>query len=208
MTDSTELGRGKGRADSPGGQGASTDGTTTLLDRAMPADYVEEWTRRVSAERADAEPCTASSMVFRIGAEWLALPTRVVCEVAEPSGFHGLPHRRDGAVRGIVAVRGELMPCVSLSGMLNLELPDSADRGGQVSSRLVIVLNVDCRRIAFPVDEVAGIYRYDPGDLAEVPTTLAKAAGSCTLGVLRRQNKAIACLDDGLLLSGLNKNLS
>ena len=60
-------------------------------------------------------------MVFRIGAEWIGLPTDVFQEVAEECIVHTLPHRRGGVLAGLVNVRGELLLCVALEILLGME---------------------------------------------------------------------------------------
>jgi chemotaxis signal transduction protein len=63
-------------------------------------------------------------------------------------------------------------------------------------------------RFAVQVNEVFGVHRYHPNDLRLAPATLRKpSSGSYTIGILRWQTKAVACLDDELLLRALNKSL-
>ena len=52
-------------------------GALHLLNRAPPADYLRESTERVAAQKQTVEPGTKSVVIFRIGLEWLALPTSV-----------------------------------------------------------------------------------------------------------------------------------
>ena len=79
-----------------------------------------------------AAPAKASALLFRINAEWLALPTQAFQEVAEHRLVHSLPHRRQGIVLGLVNIRGELLICVSLGHLLGLERtpPGQARRAG------------------------------------------------------------------------------
>src|SRR5882724_3480372 len=48
-----------------------------LLDTAPPADYLSHWTQQVAQKSALTEITTHSVVVFRVDAEWLALPTAV-----------------------------------------------------------------------------------------------------------------------------------
>ena len=73
-----------------------------------------DWTSHFAQEQRIEQLDTHSVVIFRIGAEWLALPTPVFKEVAELRAIHSLPHRRGGVVLGLANVRGELLVCVSL----------------------------------------------------------------------------------------------
>src|SRR5215208_1473024 len=67
----------------------------TLLDRELPAGYAAEWMVYISQKRDRAKGAERqSAILFRLGAEWFALPTAAVDEVAELRGMHSLPHRR------------------------------------------------------------------------------------------------------------------
>src|SRR4051812_40289870 len=101
-------------------------GALRLLDREAPEDYVREWTERIAQEKSAAEAGTMSVVIFRLGLEWLALPTRIFQEVAEQCPVHTLPHCTSGVVAGLANVRGELLVCISLGAVLENE-----DRAGQ-----------------------------------------------------------------------------
>jgi len=54
---------------------------------------------------------TRSVVVFRLGEEWLGLPTRCLVEVANVQTIHSLPHQRSRALLGVANVRGALVAC-------------------------------------------------------------------------------------------------
>ena len=113
-----------------------------LLDRPLPADYRRERAEHYALQKKVAQPARLSVVIFRLGEEWLALPTTVFQEVAEgilwpsPGGalgegggggrgrnklvMHSLPHRRRGLALGLVNVRGELLICASVARLLGL----------------------------------------------------------------------------------------
>jgi len=129
----------------------------------------------------------------------------LLLEILEMRPVHSLPHRRNGVVSGLVNVRGGLFLCISLAALLGLEPAKEPQRSGR--SRL-LVLNRDESHFAFPVDEVHGTHRYDPGLLKEVPATVAKTVPTYTRHVLTWQDKSVACLDEDLLFSAFNRNLA
>jgi chemotaxis-related protein WspD len=72
-----------------------------------------------------------------------------------------------------------------------------------------LICNRKGDRLAFRTDNVYGVYRYHPGQLRDVPATLAMAAaGTYTLGMLPWNDRTVGCLDDELLFYALNKGLA
>ena len=180
-----------------------------LLDSDLPAGHLDEWTGHFSGEQKTEEAGTHSIVIFRIGAEWLGLPTAVFNEVATLRAVHSLPHRRDGIVLGLANVRGTLLVCVSLGDVLGLEkntLPKK-DKA-QAQHRRLLVISREGSRLVFPVDEIHGIHRCQPSELKEVPATVAKATATYTKSVLAWRDKTVGCLDDQLLFYTLNRSLS
>lgn len=95
-----------------------------LLERPDLEGYTAEWTALMALPRDPSQAKTRqdrlSVTVFRLGQEWLALPASIFHQVVSPNPVHSLPHRRDPLLRGIVNVRGQLLPCVSLHELLNI----------------------------------------------------------------------------------------
>jgi chemotaxis-related protein WspD len=180
-----------------------------LLNRTPPEDYLREWTARIAAEKKTAEPGTNSVVIFRLGLEWLALPTRLFQEVAEHCTLHTVPHRRGGILAGLVNIRGELLLCASLGALLGLDqaMPAGSDKKRTVYARL-LVANRAGNRLAFPVDEVHSVTRYHPRELKPLPATLANAAAPFTLGLLPWGERTVGCLDDELLFYKLDQSFA
>ena len=178
-----------------------------LLDRPLLPEYRRAWTEHfVQVEKA-ASPARHSALIFRINAEWLALPTPAFQEVAERRPVHSLPHRRQGVVLGLVNVRGELLICVSLGHLLGLDRSPIRETPRPAYDRL-LVAKWDGQRFVFPADEVRGILRFQTPELQEPPATLAKSRLSHTQGILYWQDRAVGLLDADLLLSSLNRSLT
>ena len=182
---------------------------SVLLDRNLPPAYIEEWTQHFSQSRGVEEPDTESIVVFRIGDEWLGLPTAVFSEFVEMRPTHSLPHRRNGVLLGLTNVRGELLVCVSLGKVLGIADKEKAKKPRQRAtySRLAVIRDRDSR-IAFPVDEVEGIHGFHAGELTPVPATVAKATATYTKAMLPWKDKTIGCLDAELLFYALNRSLA
>jgi chemotaxis-related protein WspD len=177
-----------------------------LLNRPLPADYRREWTAHFARQKQAAPQRNASAVLFRINTEWLALPTPAFQEVAERRRIHSLPHRRRGIVLGLANVRGELLICVSLGHLMGMERLPSPDKLRATHNRLLVV-HWDGSRLVFPVDEVAGVHRFNLQEMKLPPATVAKASVSYTQGVFYWQDHAVGFLDSGSLFPALNRSL-
>jgi chemotaxis-related protein WspD len=178
-----------------------------LLDRPLLPDYRRAWTERFAQKKQIASPARHSALLFRINAEWLALPTPAFQEVAERRPVHSLPHRRQGIVLGLVNVRGELLICVSLDQLLGSARSPVRETARTTYDRL-LVAKWDGYRFVFPADEVRGILRFQTPELQEPPATLAKSRLSYTQGILHWQGRTVGLLDADLLFSSLNRSLT
>ena len=178
-----------------------------LLDRPLLPQYRREWTEHFARPKQLAAPAKTSALLFRINAEWLALPTQAFQEVAEHRLVHSLPHRRQGIVLGLVNIRGELLICVSLGHLLELEQLPPGEKLRRTYDRL-LVTSWDGYRLVFPADEVRGIHRFQMPELKEPPATLAKSNLSYTQGLLYWQGRAVGFLDANRLFSALNRSLT
>lgn len=177
-----------------------------LLNRPLPAEYRRQWTEHFAKTRSNPPPARSSAVVFRVGPEWLALPTAVFQEVTDQGRVHSIPHQRRGMITGLVNVRGELLICVSLERLLSLVQSGPAVPARATYPRLLVV-NGDGRRIVFPVDEVQGIHRFNPEHLGPPPAALTRNAQPLTEGVFDWRNMSVGLLNADQLFDALNQNL-
>ena len=187
---------------------AYTAAASVLLDRPLPAGYLEDWASRFAAERSAGDSGTEGIVVFRIAQEWLGLPTALFSEFVDMRAIHSLPHRRHSALLGLVNVRGELLVCVSLGKVLGIVEKEKRTLQQRATRERLVVLREQNGRIVFPVDEVHGIHRFGRNELKEVPATIAKATGTYTRAMLQWDDKTIGCLDEQLLFYTLNRGLA
>lgn len=165
--------------------------------------YRQELAEQVAQHRRYPEPATASAIIFRVGNEWLALPTRMFQEVSEPRPIHSLPHRRWGIVLGLANVRGELLICVSLTRVLGLE--DSP-----LSSwyRRLLVANSHGNRLAFPINEVQGPHRLHERELNGPPGPVIQERPAFVEGVFQWRERTVGLLNPESLFSTIHRNLA
>jgi chemotaxis-related protein WspD len=183
-------------------------GAAALLDGDPPAGYLAEWTSHFSQPKPAADVETRSIVIFRIGAEWLALPASVVVEVANRLPVHSLPHRQGGAVLGLANVRGELLICVSLGRVVGVD-PSAAsgrERRSRVYPRLLVIRR-DAVRVVCPVDEVHGVHHVHTRELKTAPTTVANATGTYSTALLSWGDRSVGILDGELVFHSIKRSL-
>lgn len=178
-----------------------------LLDRLLTPEYRRERTGHYAEAKTLTQPAKTSLVIFRIGAEWLALPTPAFQEVAERRFMHTLPHRRRSVVLGLVNIRGELLICASLARLLGLEQETSRDNSRTIRDRL-LVTNWDGHRVVFPVDEVHGVHRLHRDEMKEPPATISKSALTHTQGIFTWRERSVGFLNADSLFSALNRSLT
>lgn len=184
---------------------------SNLFERKPPEDYLTEWTDVLAhPEEARDEECI-SLVLFRLGVEWLALPTEVVSEVTPLPPIHRIPHRSGKLFRGIASIRGELHLCASLHGLLNVDEDDlppvTADSFVRQAPPRMTVMERQGERWAFPVDEMHGTHRVTVGEMRGVPATVARTSRSYTRALVHWQGYSVGVLDDELVFAALARSL-
>jgi chemotaxis-related protein WspD len=180
-----------------------------LLGGELPKDYLEGWTAHFATEAKEENRPMQAALIFRIGAEWLALSPTNLQEIAEGRPTHSVPQARNRILLGLANIRGELLVCVALDRLIGLEKtgPEKSSSKRAIYRRLVVAGH-EGSRFVFPVDEVHGIHRFSPNELKVIPSTVAKAQTTYLRGILLWQNKSVGCLDDLLLFDTLDRSLA
>lgn len=199
-----------------------------LLNRPLPPEYRRERAAHYAQTKETSQRTRLSVVLFRLAAEWLALPTLAFQEVAERRALHSLPHRRRSLALGLVNVRGELLICASAARLLGLEDQENLKSKNQhprfgnarepvgfgpetldlrLAGRLLVTI-WQGQRLAFPVDEVHGIQRIPQDELREPPATLARSAHTYTRGVFAWRERTVGLLDADTFFTALNRSLA
>lgn len=185
----------------------------TFFDRAAPAGYLDSWQAILEEPEATTDSDATSALVFRLGQEWLALPTHVLVEVTALRPLHRVPHRAGTLLQGIVNIRGQLQLCASLHALLGLEAsaPAPATAGDLTGSRLLVVERTTpagVERWTVPVDEVAGVHRVLRAALRDVPSTVSHAASRHALALFTLQDRPVSLLDEQRIFDGLRAGMT
>jgi chemotaxis-related protein WspD len=169
------------------------------LQRPVSAGYRAEWASHLRQPQARREASDQSALVFRIGREWLALPTRAIGSVAPLASGHRLPHRTGAGLLGIVNVGGKLTPMMSLGALLGIDEQDApAALGRHVFARL-LVMQWEGQAFALPVADLHGIARYAGASLTPPAATINKGLDRFLIGVMTLGELRVGVLDAALI---------
>jgi len=179
-----------------------------LLDRKLPAGYAQVWTKLLAAPEEEPLPGRVSILIFRIGPEWLAMPTHLFVEVLEVKGVHSLPHRSNKILRGLINVRGEMQLCFSAGTLLGVDKDLSAEEAidSKALSRMLLV-SMEGEHLAFFANEVYGVHQYHPSELKPLPATLPKETSAYSKGLLHWKDCHIAVLDEAIVIKKLMESI-
>lgn len=182
----------------------------TVLERRLPDQYETKWAKIYSENKKDYVAGTESITIFRLGSEWMALPTDIIDEITDVCKVHSLPHQRTPVLRGLMNLRGQMSICVSLGQLMGIEKAENivhSDARDRTYERMIAV-NYNNSSFVFLVSEVKSTYRYRKNELKEPPSTLSHSKGTFTKGILSWNELEVACLDSELLFYNLEKKLA
>jgi chemotaxis-related protein WspD len=177
------------------------------LDRDLPQGYLEDRARVMAQPKETAQIGTLSVMAFRMAAERFALKTIFFQEAAELSPVHSLPLKVNRIFRGIANINGELLPCLSITDLLDLTSETAAGAPPVVYERMLVV-GRDGHRFVFPVEQILGVHRVAPEDLGDVPSTLSRSARALTRGIFFLNGYPVGLLDEERLFPAMDRSLN
>ncbi|NEQ52985.1 MAG: purine-binding chemotaxis protein CheW [Leptolyngbya sp. SIO3F4] len=181
-----------------------------LLERPIPEDYASEWTTlltHVRSQRQSDDQNTLSINIFRLGQEWLALPTRVIKQVLPTRPVHSIPHRSNKLLKGIVNVQGQLLLCVSLYELLGIDTAQAINQQATNAERSSYLLVVEKNRDiwAFEVDKLYGLHRCTSDSLRNAPSLGRNPLGRFTRAIVSWQDENVSYLDEACLFEALQQ---
>lgn len=125
--------------------------SSRLFDRPLPSGYRDELQAMLAAEPQKPAPREGSILLFRLGPLRLALPVQVAFAISPVLHVARIPHRSGTVLLGLVAFRGEILPCCSIARLLDVTQEQTA------AARMLILQESPGRLWAASVDAVAGI---------------------------------------------------
>lgn len=178
-----------------------------FLDRPAPEGYLAEMTELLAESGSSKQAADdISVLVFDVEEQALAIETRAIVEVTEPREVHGVPHRTGRFFSGIVNMHGQLEPCASLKGLLQIA-SDSPRTESRVSNARMLLVEHEGRRWVFGVDAAHGVRRFAAADVLDVPATVHHNTSSYVKRMLRWGEQRVGFLDLGKTFSALDRSL-
>lgn len=175
------------------------DAAQRNLQRPVDAHYQQDWASHFRKLGADGELRDSSVLVFRIGREWLALPTRVFDSVAPQATPHALPHRSGRGLAGIVNIGGKLYPCMSLAQLLGIDEQGAPVAKGRHTFARLLLMRWEEQAYALPVADLHGIVRFSSAKVQAPAATINKGLSRFLSGVITEGDMRIGCLDTALI---------
>jgi chemotaxis-related protein WspD len=169
------------------------------LRRPVSAAYKREWAEHFRAPEIARTSLDGSAVVFRIGREWLSLPTPLFVQIAPTAAPHRLPHRQARGLSGVVNVTGRLYPCMNLSELLDIDGRTGEVRTGRFTFQRLMLVQWEQQAYAIPVAEMHGIVRFAREDVKPPAATISKGLIRYLSGVLPYEDMQIGCLDADLI---------
>jgi chemotaxis-related protein WspD len=177
---------------------------TRLLDRYALA---QELRVSMHGEALASDAKTRSLVVFRLGEEWLGMPTRCLVEVSPVQTIHSLPHQRSRALLGVANVRGALVACLSFVELLGLDSTPVPSLSARITPRMLIV-SAEGGPVVVPVDEVDGIHAIETRLLDSASAPAQNSSARFTRGVVQWKDRSLRLLDEEQLLMAVNRSLT
>lgn len=171
------------------------DAAQRSLQRPVGDTYRAEWAAQLRQPVAAADSSDTSALAFRIGREWLALPTAIVSQVAPQAPAHRLPHRGGNGLAGIVNVGGKLTPAISLAALLGIDERDAPVRSGRHTFARLLVVDWEGQSFALPVADLYGIVRFASTGLTAPAATINRGMQRYLLGVASLEDMHVGVLD-------------
>lgn len=169
------------------------------LQRVVGDDYKQDWAAHFRRDATDTQQLDSSCLVFRIGREWLSLPTNMFVSVAPQAKPHRLPHRSGRGLSGIVNVGGTLYPCMSLAELLGIDESEGEAATNRHTFARVLLTQWEDQAYALPVADLHGMLRYASAAVQTPAATINKGLSRFLSGVISHEDMHIGILDAALI---------
>ncbi|MFH2009718.1 MAG: chemotaxis protein CheW [bacterium] len=154
-------------------------------------------------ELEQAAPVTIRYLGFRLGSEYYAVPILNLSEVVRCQEITAVPRVRS-FVRGIISVRGAIVPIVDLQQRLaqsgeeegSSRVPFGAGpAGARASDRRVLITRHEGEAFGLLVDAVSDVFVLEPGEIEPPPATLPRRLLEFVSGIARVQGRIHTVLE-------------
>lgn len=180
--------------------GVGGDEWDQLFSPEMGAALVERVEPEPAVEEEDAAPVSTRFLGFRLGQEHYAVPILHLSEVVRFQEITAVPRVRS-FVRGIISVRGTIVPILDLQRRLS-QREESPEGGADAprptrssADRRVLITHHSGEVFGLLVDEVSDVFVADPSDIEPPPATLPRRLLEFVSGIARVQGRIHTVLE-------------
>ncbi|MDP8223945.1 MAG: chemotaxis protein CheW [Candidatus Lernaella stagnicola] len=180
-----------------------------LFNRPIPPEYREQWTTLLAQDAVEQTKAQAmaSVLVFRLGEQWLALPTHLIQSVSRTLPVRRLPHRSSRILRGLVNIEGIIRLCASIHPLFEAVADETSGESDVADKSRLIMVEKEGENWVFPVDEVHGLYHYQPDEMKNSPVSASRTAEPLTMGTVPWRAGQIGLIDEDKLIEALKRSL-
>lgn len=133
---------------------------------------------------------------FQVGSSKFGINVIKVKEIIQPIPVTFIPHAHPH-VEGIVQLRGEVLPVVSMAKVLGLPELNKSEQ------EKYIVTEFNKQRVVFHVDNVSQIHRIS-WEQIEKPSDIYQGGTSHVIGVIKREDEMVLLLDYERIIVDIN----
>jgi chemotaxis-related protein WspD len=180
-----------------------------LFNRPTPPEYRQQWTALLAEEPVEEfnPRAMTSVLVFRLGEQWLALPTGLIQSLSRTLPVRRLPHRSNRVLRGLVNIQGIIRLCASIHEFFDAVEDGTSDEIGAADKSRLVMVEKEGENWVFLVDEVHGLHRYQTDEMQNSPVSAARTAEPLTIGAVAWRNGQLGLIDPDELIVALKRSL-
>jgi len=175
----------------------------SLLHRAIPASYTDEWTEIISKKTHSGKNELRSAIHFRVEEEWYLAPTSMIHDITIVKKILAIPHNTNPKVQGITNIRGEIMTCLSLAHLLHIDSTKSNSKDHHTVSKRMLIIDSNSFKVAFPVDEVKGISKFGANDI-RIQHDTSRSTHNMLAGIVSIGNHHAGLIDADVFKNEIN----
>jgi len=169
----------------------------TFFEQAPPDDYLQTWSQRLAEPEVSKRTEDMGVLVIRLGDAYMAWRADACLTLLAMHPIHRLPHRHHPALCGLIALSGQLIPCLSLAHVLHL--PVTWD----VSQASLMLLGKEEQPTAMMVDAVVSYMRLNHQDVLPLPDAMADYERYASESMVLWQERAIPLLSEEQVLQNV-----
>ena len=135
-------------------------------------------------------------IAFRVGDQEYCVDIMTVREIRGWTPATALPHA-PGYVRGVINLRGSVLPIVDLAARLGLEAAEPTSR------HVIIIAQIGEQIAGFLVDAVSDILTIQDGQMQPTPDVASETAKTFVQGVIALEGRMLRLIDLSLVIPAI-----